>query len=154
MNIIQLAGHLGSDVETRFLPDGTKVSSIRVATNTRRNGKDETVWWRVSLWGDRFDKMLSFLKKGSSIIVVGEFVKADVYNDREGKQQVSLEVRAEFLRFSPFGRSGQGSESKGTESTSDSFQPDSDSAQISRGTARQAPAAVRSTEFKDEDVPF
>lgn len=154
MNIIQLAGHLGSDVETRFLPDGTKVSSIRVATNTRRNGKEETIWWRVSLWGDRFDKMLTFLKKGSSIIVVGDFVKADIYNDREGKQQVSLEVRAEFLRFSPFGRSGQGSESKGTESTADSFQPDSDSAQTSRGMARQAQVAARSTDFKDEDVPF
>lgn len=105
MNVIQIAGHLGADVETRFTADGQKVSTIRVATNTRRNGKDETIWWRVSLWGDRFDKMLPYLKKGSPIIVVGELVRAEVYTDRDGRQQVSLDLRAEFIRFSPFGRS-------------------------------------------------
>lgn len=116
MNIIQIAGHLGSDVETRFTADGLKVSSFRVATNVRRGNRDETIWWRVTLWGDRFDKMLPYLKKGSAIIVVGEFSRAEIYTDREGKQQVSLDIRAEFIRFNPFPRgerTGQEQQSTG-----------------------------------------
>lgn len=104
MNIIQIAGHLGADPEVRFTPDGKKVVSLRVATNVRRGGKDETVWYKVAIWGDRWDKMLPHFKKGSSIIVVGELGKPDVYTDKEGRPQVSLEVTADILRFSPFGK--------------------------------------------------
>lgn len=103
MNFIQIMGRLGADPETRFTPSGQKVTNLRVATTSRKGGKEETVWYRITIWGDRFDKMLSYLKKGSSIIVVGELGKPEVYMDRDGKPQVSLEVTAEFIRFSPFG---------------------------------------------------
>jgi single-strand DNA-binding protein len=104
MNFIQIMGHLGADAETRFTPSGQKVTNLRVATTVRRGGKEETIWYRITLWGDRFDKMLPYLKKGSAIIVVGELGKPEIYTDREGKQQIALEVTAEFIRFSPFGR--------------------------------------------------
>lgn len=104
MNLIEIAGHLGADPETRFTPNGQKVTSMRVATNMRKGGRDETIWWRVTVWGDRFDKMLTYMKKGSAIIVVGELNPPEVYTDKQGQQRVSLEIRAEMLRFSPFGR--------------------------------------------------
>jgi single-strand DNA-binding protein len=104
MNIVQVAGHLGSDVETRVTPDGTKVSTIRVATNVRRGGRDETIWWRVTLWGDRWDKMLPYFTKGASIIVIGEMQKPEIYTNRDGQQAISLDIRADIVRFSPFGR--------------------------------------------------
>lgn len=104
MNLIQIAGYLGNDPEVRFTPSGQKVISFRVGTRSRRGNKDETIWFRVTIWGDRFDKMLSFLKKGSAVIVIGEMHKPEIYNDREGKAQVSLEITAEVIRFSPFGR--------------------------------------------------
>lgn len=103
MNFIQIAGHLGADPETRFTPSGQKVTTFRVATNIRKNNKDETVWYRVTVWGDRFDKMIAYLKKGSAVIAVGE-LKPEIYIDKEGRPQLSLEVTAEFIRFSPFGR--------------------------------------------------
>lgn len=101
MNIIQIMGNLGSDPETRFTPDGQKVTTFRVAVNTRKGGNDETIWYRVTVWGDRFDKMLSFLKKGSAVMVIGRLAKPQIYNDREGRPQVSLEVTAEMLFFLP-----------------------------------------------------
>lgn len=108
-----IAGHLGADPETRFTPSGQKVISLRVAVNIRKGGKDETVWYRVTIWGDRFEKMMPYLKKGSAIIVSGELGKPEIYADREGRQQVSLEITAENIRFSPFGkgeRTGQDSQ--------------------------------------------
>lgn len=167
MNFIQIAGRLGVDVETRFTPDGLKVSTLRVATNTRRNGKDETIWWRVTLWGDRFDKLLTYLKKGSAIIVVGEFVRAEVYTDREGRQQVSLEVRAEFLRFSPFGKGDQqGQEGQQQQQQGgDQYGQPSDFGNQYAASPSRAPAAAAAAPSRpmaaapmhdapDEDIPF
>lgn len=110
MNIIQIAGRLGTDPETRFTPDGQKVTTLRVACNVRKKGQEETMWWRVTIWGDQFDRILPYFKKGSSIIVVGEMQPPQVYTDRNGSPAVGLEMRAEAIRFSPFGRSQENGE--------------------------------------------
>ncbi len=104
MIVIQVAGRLGRDPESRFTASGQKVTSLSLATTIKRSGKEETVWWRITLWGDRFDKLLPHLKKGSALIVIGEMGRPpEIYTDKEGKQQVSLELTAEIVRFSPFG---------------------------------------------------
>jgi single-strand DNA-binding protein len=105
MNFINIAGHLGADPETRFTPSGKKVTTLRVATRTRKGGNDDTIWWRVTIWGDQFDKLLSYLKKGSAIVVFGEVQKPEIFMDREGKPQISLEITASHIQFSPFGKS-------------------------------------------------
>lgn len=102
MNIIQIAGRLGRDPETRYTASGQKVTSFTMATNIRKGGKEETQWWRITIWGDRFDKMLTYLKKGSAVIVVGE-LRAEIYTDKEGRPQISLDVTADIIKFSPFG---------------------------------------------------
>lgn len=75
----------------------------------RRGGKDETIWWRVTVWGEQFDKMMPYLKKGSAIIVFGELSKPEIFTDRNGQSQVSMNVTAINLSFSPFGRPDQAS---------------------------------------------
>ncbi len=109
MNIVQVAGHLGADPEERFTSGGQKVINLRLAAHTKKAGKDETIWWRVTIWGDRFDRMLSYLKKGSAVIVTGEMQKPEIYTDKEGRPQISLELVAEMLRFSPFGKTERSS---------------------------------------------
>lgn len=103
MNIVEIMGNLGADPETRVTPSGQKLTILRLASNSRRGGKDETTWWRVLLWGDHFDRILPYLKKGSSLIVVGEMQKPEIYTDKEGRSQISLQLTAELIRFSPFG---------------------------------------------------
>jgi single-strand DNA-binding protein len=118
MNWVMVAGHLGADAEERFTAGGKKVISFRIAGNVRRGGKDETIWWRITIWGDRFDKMVPYLKKGSGVIVSGEMNKPEIYTDRNGVQQISLDVTAESIKFSPFGRgdkAGGGERSEGQE---------------------------------------
>ncbi len=104
MNHIMVAGHLGADPESRTTPSGHKVTTLRVAANQRRGGKEETTWWKITIWGDQFDKILYYFKKGSAIIIYGEMSKPEIYTDREGKPQVSLNVTASQISFSPFGR--------------------------------------------------
>lgn len=105
MNQATIAGHLGADPEVRFTSSGQKVTTLRVACRAR---KDETIWWRVSIWGDQFDKMIPYFKKGSPIIVVGELNKPEIFTDRDGKPQISMSMTASSLMFSPFGRPDAG----------------------------------------------
>lgn len=105
MNFIQIYGNLGADPEVRMTPNGNRVTSLRVATNMRRgkepDKKEKTIWWRVDVWGTQFDKLISYLKKGSSVIVGGE-LDPEIYIDKEGKSQLSLRIRAETVHFNPF----------------------------------------------------
>lgn len=119
MNFIHIAGHLGADPEVRFTSTGKKVTTLKVATKSRRgkNNEDVTIWWRVTIWGEQFDKMIPFLKKGSAVMVYGDVHKPEIFTDREGKPQVSLEITAVQIEFSPFGKPG-GAQAPGTQTTS------------------------------------
>lgn len=121
MNIIQIAGHIGADPITRFTATGQKVTTFTVATNSKRGGNEVTIWFRVTVWGDRFDKMMTYLKKGSAVIVVGELHKPEIWTDKEGRPQVTLELTAEIIRFSPFGKpersEGQQGQNQGNSSS-------------------------------------
>lgn len=107
MNFVNIAGHLGADPEVRFTSTGKKVSTLRVATRSRKANADVTIWWRVTIWGEQFDKMIPHLKKGSPIVAFGELQKPEIFNDREGKPQISLEIWASNIQFSPFGKPEQ-----------------------------------------------
>ncbi len=105
MNITEVMGHLAADPETRFTSNGQKVIALRLASNSKAGGKDETMWWNISIWEDRckIDKMLPYLKKGSALIIVGE-MKTRLYTDKEGRPQISHDLTADMVRFSPFGK--------------------------------------------------
>ena len=111
MNLIHIAGHLAADPEMRVTQTGKKVTTFRVGVKTRHKNADDTIWYRVTVWDEQFSQMMPYLKKGSAILVCGELRKPELFNDREGRPQISLEITARDLQFSPFGKPG-GSEAK------------------------------------------
>lgn len=117
MNFIQIAGHLGGDPEERFTQSGKKVTTFNVACRARKGGQETTIWWRVTVWGDDFKNLMPHLKKGSAVMIHGEVQKPEVYTSRDGKPQVSLDIKAVHIQFSPFGK---GNGSSGSEARSGS----------------------------------
>ncbi len=149
MNFITIAGHMGADPEVRFTSSGQKVSTLRVACHSKRAGKDETIWWKVTIWGEQFDKMLPYFKKGSPIIVVGELTKPEIFTDREGKPQISLNIVASSLQFSPFGKTGEKREEAPAKPTSFSTgHASSPEHEFSYGRA------ATEESFNEEEIPF
>lgn len=153
MNQITIAGHLGADPEVRFTSSGKKVTTLRVAARARRGGKDETIWWKVTIWGEQFDKMIPYFKKGSPIIVSGELDKPEIFTDREGRPQVSMNITAQHLMFSPFGRpEGHAADSAtpqgapAAHSTAEVFQSLSTAGAPGQGKMEMA--------FSDDEIPF
>lgn len=117
MNFVHIIGRLGKDPETRYTADGLKVTVLTVATSSRKGNTEETIWWRVTLWGDRWDKMLSHLTKGKPVMVGGEMRKPELYTDKSGSPQISsIDLRAEYVKFVPFGnKNEQGEQQRGGE---------------------------------------
>lgn len=153
MNQLTIMGHLGADPEVRFTSSGQKVTSLLVAENQRRGGKDQTLWWRVTIWGEQLDKMISYLKKGSAVIVMGEMSKPEIYNNREGQPQVSLNMTAHHVAFSPFGRS----EKQSTEEPAMAGQMQAGTASMGGNEQKQMTQGQGDPSFhdaSDDEIPF
>ncbi len=149
MNFTHIAGHLGADPEVRFTSTGKKVTTLRLAARTRKGQTEDTIWWRVTIWGDQYDKMIPYFKKGSAVVVGGELHKPEIFNDREGKPQISMEITASFVQFSPFGKPG-GSSSAPADGQG-TFQQGS--SQQSAATPPFSPYGQTSSS-SDDEVPF
>ena len=166
MNFIHIAGHLGADPEVRFTSTGKKVTTLKVATKGRKgkNGEDQTIWWRVTIWGEQFDKMIPFFKKGSAVMVYGDVHKPEIFTDREGKPQVSLDITAVHIEFSPFGKPGGQSNEGGQYQSTHSNAPAAPFGNIPQGetppnpymgySGSKAGATQGKGETFDDEVPF
>ncbi len=152
MNFINIAGHLGADPEVRFTSSGKKVTTLRVACRTRKGGQDDTIWYRATVWGEQFDKMISYLKKGSPVVVFGELQKPEIYNDREGKPQIAMEITASLIQFSPFGKSDREGGSS-AQATPFQHQHSDGSAPVNPYVKPNA-APVQQGQTFDDEVPF
>lgn len=104
-----LVGNLGRDPEMRYTPNGTAVTSLSVATSRRYSTadgqqKEETVWFRVSVWGKQAEPCNQYLSKGSKVLVEGTLVPDEnggprIWTGSDGKPRASFEVRANTVRF-------------------------------------------------------
>jgi single-strand DNA-binding protein len=112
-----LVGNLGSDPEMRYTPNGKAVTSFSVATNRRYTtsggeSKEETDWFRVSVWGKQAEQCNQFLSKGKQVYVEGR-LHARSWEGQDGQTRTSLEVNAERVLF--LGRRGSAPLTEGEE---------------------------------------
>ncbi len=98
-----LIGNLGSDPEMRYTPNGKAVTSFRMATSRRYTtasgeSKEETEWFRVSVWGKQAEQCNQFLSKGRQVYVEGR-LRTRSWEGQDGQMRTSLEVTAERVLF-------------------------------------------------------
>ncbi len=103
LNKIMLIGNVGSDPEMRYMPNGKAVTSFRMATNYRYVGSDgerreETEWFRVSVWGKQAESCNQFLSKGKRVYVEGRLHSRN-WEGQDGQMRTSLEVSANRVIF-------------------------------------------------------
>ena len=95
-----IIGNLGRDPEMRFTPNGDPVPTFSVATSRKYGEKDETTWFRVSVWGKQAESCNQYLHKGSKVLVEGRLkAEPNVYQRKDGTWASSYEVTAETVRF-------------------------------------------------------
>lgn len=106
---IIIVGNLGRDPEMRYTPSGQAVTNFSVATSRKYTGSDgnlidETIWFRVSVWGKQAEACNQFLKKGRKVLVEGRLVpdpktgSPRIWQGQNGPG-ASFEVSASTVRF-------------------------------------------------------
>jgi single-strand DNA-binding protein len=140
INKVILVGNLGADPETRYMPSGSAVTNLRLATTDSWKDKESgeqqerTEWHNVAMFGRLAEIAAEYLKKGSQIYVEGR-LRTRKWQDRDGNDRWTTEIVANEMQMLG-GRSGAGA-------------PAAPRSQDQGGGAPAAPA-----EDFDDDIPF
>jgi len=104
-----LVGNLGRGPDIRYTPQGTAVSTFHLATSRKYETsdgtqKEETIWFRVSVWGKQAETVNQYLSRGRQVLVEGALVGDEngnpkIWTGQDGKPRASFEVRAATVRF-------------------------------------------------------
>lgn len=146
VNKVILIGYLGADPETRYLPSGEAVTSIRVATNDRwkdkKTGevKEATEWHRISIFGRLAEIAGEYLRKGSHVYIEGS-LRTRKWQDKDGQDHAITEIRADVMQM------------LGSRPSGESPEPRSEARQ-SQHRKEPASAAQRAFADLDDDIPF
>jgi single-strand DNA-binding protein len=88
---------LGRDSEVKYLPSGTALLTFTAANNIGYGDKQQTLWFKVNLWGKRAEGKLSeFLLKGTQVFVSGE-LSVNEYMGKDGTNKYQLEINANII---------------------------------------------------------
>jgi single-strand DNA-binding protein len=141
-NKITLVGNLGRDPELRYTPQGNPVCTFSMATSERRkdrNGEmqEQTLWFRVTLWGRQAETASQYLQKGRQVYIEGR-LRVEEWTDRDGKARQSLEVTATDMQFIG----------------SRSDEPMTERAAASASAPGSGSGPAEPAELTDEDIPF
>jgi len=108
---ITIVGNLGRDPEMRYLPNGRAVTSFSVATNRRWTDqasgepREETTWFRISVWGRQAESANQYLSRGRMVLVEGRLVPDPqtggprLFTRQDGTVGTSFEVTADNVKF-------------------------------------------------------
>lgn len=102
LNKVMLTGHLGADPEMRFTPQGSPVTTFRVASNRSwKSGDgvqhDDTEWFRIVAWDKLAEICNEYLKKGTRVYIEGR-LQTRSWDDRNtGEKRYMTEVVAQDM---------------------------------------------------------
>ncbi|WNC69265.1 single-stranded DNA-binding protein [Thalassotalea nanhaiensis] len=118
VNKVIIVGNLGQDPEVKFFPSGGSICNITVATSEswkdKQTGepKEITEWHRV-VFNNRLAEIAGeYLKKGSKVYVEGR-LQTRKWQNAQGVDQYTTEIRANEMQMLDSRGAGQGAQAGG-----------------------------------------
>lgn len=148
INKVIIVGNVGGDPETRYMPSGSAVTNLTVATNEtwkdKQTGekKERTEWHRVAMFNRLAEIAAEYLRKGSQVYIEGK-LRTRKWQDKDGQDRYTTEIIADEMQMLG-GRGGDFGGGGGSSPRSSSG-----SSQDSGG----APPHPGPDDF-DDDIPF
>lgn len=102
VNKVILIGNLGRDPEVRYMPSGSAMCTVAIATSRNWKNKDsgerqeETEWHRVVFFDRLAEIAGEYLKKGKSVYVEGR-LKTRKWTDKDGVEKYTTEIVAQEM---------------------------------------------------------
>ena len=112
INKVILVGNLGADPETRYMPSGSAVTNLSVATSEtwkdKQSGeqKERTEWHKVAMFNRLAEIAAEYLRKGSQVYIEGK-LRTGKWQDRDGNDRWTTEIIADEMQMLG-GRGGGG----------------------------------------------
>ena len=178
LNKVMLTGRLGADPEMRFTPQGTAVTTFRVASNRSwKSGDgvqhDDTEWFRIVAWDKLAEICNEYLKKGTRVYIEGR-LQTRSWDDRNTgeKRYITVVVAQDMIILTPKGdrvpavdmeeadvrevgsvrEAGSASRRAPAPSAPDMPAPVSNGP--ARASATRAPARNTPQPIEEDDIPF
>lgn len=101
MNKVVLIGRLTKNPELRFIPGtGLAVSTFIIAVDRRANkeGKKETDFIPIVVWGKQGENVANYMSKGKLIGISGR-IQTRNYEDKDGIRRYITEIVADEVQF-------------------------------------------------------
>jgi len=112
INKVIIVGNVGGDPETRYMPSGSAVTNLTVATNEswkdKQSGeqKERTEWHRVAMFNRLAEIAAEYLRKGSQVYIEGK-LRTRKWQDKSGNDRYTTEIIADEMQMLG-GRGGSG----------------------------------------------
>lgn len=155
INKVILIGNLGQDPETKYMPSGSAVTNLRIATSEvfkdKETGQQQerTEWHSVAMFGRLAEIAGEYLRKGSQVYIEGR-LRTRKWQDKQGQDRYSTEIVANEMQM--LGGRGGGSAGGSTDSSrATSAEAPAPRAAGARASGSKTAAAV---EDFDDDIPF
>ena len=145
VNKVIIIGNLGQEPDTRYMPSGSAVTNISVATNESWKDKstgeqvDRTEWHRVAFFNRLAEIAGEYLHQGSQVYIEGR-LRTRKWQDKDGHDRYTTEIIADQMQM----LGGRGDSPDMPSQSQGNFKP-------SRPASAAAPAPE--PEF-DDDIPF
>ena len=163
LNKVLLIGRLTQDPDSRSIPSGQNVTTIRMATNRvwkdpSGQRKDATEYHTVIAWGRLGDVAARYLKKGGLVMIEGRLQTRN-WTDQSGIKKYITEIIAEGLQLGPR-PAGSASESPMADIKTPPSSPnrapvkDADIPIIDENEPMSAGVEEDEMKIKEEDLPF
>lgn len=98
LNQCQFIGHLGRDVESRYMPSGDAVANFSIACNWKGKDSEGCEWIRCVAFGKLAEICAEYLHKASQVYVSGR-MRTRKYQDKDGQDRYSTEIVAERIQM-------------------------------------------------------
>jgi single-strand DNA-binding protein len=145
VNKVILIGNLGQDPDTKYMPSGSAVTNLRIATTETFKDKEtgqqqeRTEWHSVAMFGRLAEIAGEYLRKGSQVYIEGR-LRTRKWQDKQGQDRYSTEIVADQMQMlGSRGGAGAGTSAEG--------------AGVQKPAARARTAAEPAAEL-DDDIPF
>ena len=102
MNNFNGIGHVATEIELRYTPDGTAVCDFVVAFD---NYGDKTSFISVTCWRKLAENVAQYMEKGRQIGVSGELMQ-DRWENDSGEKRSKIKIQARNVNFLGNGNGG------------------------------------------------
>jgi len=105
VNKVILVGNLGRDPETRYMPSGSAVTNLRIATSEQWKDKatgenqERTEWHSVAMFGRLAEIAAEYLRKGSQVYIEGRLRTRKWQDKTDGKDRYTTEIVADEMQM-------------------------------------------------------